>query len=127
MRARHVVAFGAHALQAAFSGAFFLALVQKVYLEGVALDRERVGEMLSCSPYLGRHTPVVIMRRAVPRDSDVHRLIIEELNSPSALARNSETMPRLWRPWFPQVQAGGLWRDAVILLSARLPVQGSTH
>lgn len=74
-----MVAFGAHALQAAFSGAFFLAFVQKVYLEGVALDREHVGELLSCSLYLGRHTPVVIMRRAVPRDSDVHRLIIEEL------------------------------------------------
>ncbi|KAI0706561.1 hypothetical protein C8Q76DRAFT_800970 [Earliella scabrosa] len=78
MQAAQVIAFGAHALQAAFSGSFFLAFVHKVYIEGVNLDREHVGEMLASSPYLGRHTPVVIMRRAIPGEREGQHLVVEE-------------------------------------------------
>ena len=61
MGARHVIAFGSAALQAALSVHFFMAFVHKIYIEGVALDRSHIGELLTSSLYLARHSSVVVM------------------------------------------------------------------
>ncbi|KAI0691560.1 hypothetical protein C8Q76DRAFT_803105 [Earliella scabrosa] len=83
MNVHTVIAFGASALQVAFTSPFFLAYVHRVYIEGIRADREHLGEMLSSSPYLARHTSVVIMTRIdeVPLQHDVaapSRLRVEE-------------------------------------------------
>ena len=70
MHARHVIAFGAAALQAALSAHFFVVFVHKIYIEGVLLDRHHVGEILNSSVYIARHSSVVVMsypfRKPIP-------------------------------------------------------------
>ena len=59
----NAVAFGASVIQSAFCAPFFLAFVHKIYLEGMRMDRDHMGELLAPSIFLGRHTSVIILTR----------------------------------------------------------------
>ena len=61
--ATRAIAFGAESLQVAFTLPFFVAFVFKVYIEGVPFDDAHMGELLSSSVMLARHTTVYVFMR----------------------------------------------------------------
>ena len=63
MKITNAIAFGATVVQSAFCAPFFLAFVHKIYLEGVRMDRDHIGELLATSIFLGRHTSVITLTR----------------------------------------------------------------
>lgn len=64
LRIPRLLAFEAKSFQAALALPFFIAYVYKFVIENVHFDDTQLGNILSQSIYLGRHSKVVVMTTA---------------------------------------------------------------
>ncbi|RPD67677.1 hypothetical protein L226DRAFT_577046, partial [Lentinus tigrinus ALCF2SS1-7] len=75
MQVKRVIAFGASAVQACFTGSFFMSFATSVLIEGVVLDNTHLARLLDTSTLLARHTSVLIFARQ--RAGDDHLQVKE--------------------------------------------------
>lgn len=71
MRIPRLLAFEAKTFQAALATPFFLAYVYKFVIENAHFDDVQLGNVLSQSVYLGRHSKLIVMSTNV-QTGDVH-------------------------------------------------------
>ncbi|KAI0356812.1 hypothetical protein OH77DRAFT_1423029 [Trametes cingulata] len=109
-----LLAFGAAGLQAALTVAFFINFVQKILIENVNFTDAQLGNLLSLSANLGRHTKVLVMSSDPTGPSR------------STTAVYSWSHPTI-RPWGELIDAQcGLCKRLFCLKAARSP-DGSAY
>ncbi|RPD52045.1 hypothetical protein L227DRAFT_568855, partial [Lentinus tigrinus ALCF2SS1-6] len=72
MQAERVIAWGAAAVQACYTGSFFISFATTVLIERMPLSHAIVARLLDSSTLLARHTSMLLWTRRSSTDKDLH-------------------------------------------------------